>query len=441
MTNTALSFGVDEPIALGPDGTAPTELRLFRRGENRTAKGVFVFDDAAAAAVMSTYAEMGRKWVMVDYDHGSLQKAPVDPSRSSRAAGTARLELRGGDLWATNIRWTPDAKKAIEAGEWPSISPAFSHDDKGRPSWLINFGLTGNPATFAPAELIAANAITERLDALEAALSKDAGDRSHHEQQRAERAPEETLAMNFAEMMKKKKKVVMEALGMDESAFDKMMGDYEEEMACKKKLSASEALPTDVMALSVGLASTASQADVTGRIGALAATEKELLSVTGEKGPSAALGVVEAWKKDAGRAKTLGETLAKIEDEKRKTTVETALNTALSEKRITKPEVEGKDGKGGLREKGLQDPEWLVAHLSTREPIAALAINHEQPKTTPKGGSAEPNKIDLGDRKFEQLSGMEQARLYRDAPEQYASLKADWEDRGKPAFASLTAAA
>lgn len=245
--------------------------------------------------------------------------------------------------------------------------------------------------------------------------------------------------MNFAEMMKKKKKVVMEALGMDEDAFDKMMADYEAG-AVRKTASVVDALPTDVMALSVGLKADAPQADVTRRIGVLADTEFKLLAVTGEKSPSAAFGVVEAWQKNAAKAKTLGEQLAKIETDQRTATVETALNTALAEKKIMKPEIDGKDGKGGLREKGLQDPDWLVAHLATREPIAALATNYEQPKTAPKDGSSAPKKADLGDRKFEELSGVEQAQIYHEAPEQYTALKADWEKRGKPLFTSLRAA-
>ena len=561
---TLLSFGVDEPIALGPDGTAPTELRLFRAGENRTRKGTFAFDDEAARQVMSTYAEMGRAWVMVDYDHGSLQKAPVDPSRSSRAAGTARLELRAGELWATNIRWTPDAKKAIEAGEWPSISPAFSHDEQGRPNWLINFGLTGNPATYAPAELVAANVIGERLSLLETAMlamlralpfqaypvedrswdgpasiervrrwassdgsgaketidwakyaqafahvdpemREDFGgyklphhdvvngrlvtvtggvqaaggvmrgarggvdipeaDRSaveahlaQHYHQWDAKAPWEAessasiVTTNFRRgriftgnnmsmsklglLMAAKGKTAADlakALGIDEmDAMAFMMEDENEGMACKRMEPALYSV--------LSLAKTADDTAVEKRVRVLADVEMNLLSVTGEKSGSAALGVVEAWKKNAATAKATAEKLAKIEGERLASRVDTLLATAVAEKRIVKPEIDGKDGKGGLRAKGIEDPEWLEAHLSTREPIVLLTTNYEQPQTKPKGGGAESRMVEVGDRKFEQLSGVEQARLYSEAPEQYTALKVDWEKRGKPLFTSLRAA-
>lgn len=443
--NTLLSFGLDELIALGPDGSAPTELRLLRCGENRTAKGVFMFDDVAAQRVMTRYAEMGRAWVIADYDHGSLQKTPVDPSRSSRAAGTARLELRDGELWAVNIKWTSAAKAAIEAGEWPSISPAFAHDDDGRPNWLINFGLTGNPATYAPAELIAANVILERLDALSAALSttttattttsastKDALT-TPTRPRRIFTGSTKMRQTELGMLMAAKGKTAADlakALGIEElEAMSLMMGEDEDNydgMGLK---------PTMCTALSI--ASGSDDKAVEARAKALVDTEVKLLSVTGEKSSSSAFGVIEAWKENAGKAKGYGEQLAKIEAERLAARVDTLLSAAVADKKITKPEIDGKDGKGGLRAKGLQDPEWLEAHLSTREPIAALAMNYEQPQTKPKDGSGAAAKVDVGDRKYEALSGRELAQIHNEAPEQYAALKADWEKRGQPLFTSL----
>jgi phage I-like protein len=438
MTNTLLSFGQDEPIALGPDGTAPTELRLFRRGVNATAKGSFVFDDAAAMAVMARYAEMGRTWVMADYDHGSLQKAPVDPSKSSRAAGTARLELRSGELWATNIRWTPDAKRAIEAGEWPSISPAFSHDENGRPTWLINFGLTGNPATYHPEELIAANALDapallEKLDALLAALTPAAPVGANEPPARLVRLcmgkkMRQTGLGAFMAAIGKTAADLAKALGVDENAVMGFMIEDDDE--------GSGAMGMKPQMYSVlNVAAGADEATVKARVQALVDVEAKLLTATSEKTSSAALGVVEAWKTDAARVKDLSASLAKIEAERLTARVDAMLNTAITEKRITKPEVEGD---GGLRVKGLQDPEWLSGYLTKREPIAMLTTDFEQPKTKPENGSEE-KAIDVGQRKFEDLSGPEQAAMYTEAPKQYTALKADWESRGRPQFASLRA--
>lgn len=143
-------------IAIDPKDP-PRELRLFRVGVNQSLKGPFVFDAAAAREVMATYQAMGHP-LAIDYDHGSIQKDAIDPSQSGKSAGRFDLELRGGELWAVNIRWSPAADAAIRREEWPFISPAFQSDEEGRVFLVLNFALTSNPALFEPARLIAASA-------------------------------------------------------------------------------------------------------------------------------------------------------------------------------------------------------------------------------------------------------------------------------------------
>lgn len=140
------------------DRTPPREIRLFKAGENASTKGPFLFDDKAAAAVMSVYAQMGRR-VTWDYHHGAVQENPVDPSKAGKASGVCDLEVRAGELWATNITWTPEASAGIANGEWLYFSPAFERDKTGRPLWLINVALENNPALFGLDELIAATAL------------------------------------------------------------------------------------------------------------------------------------------------------------------------------------------------------------------------------------------------------------------------------------------
>ena len=85
----------------------PTEIRIFRAGSNPSTKGDYKFTATSAALVMSQFEKMGRR-VTWDYDHGSLRKDAIDPSKSAKSAGSGRLELRAGELWMVDIEWTPE---------------------------------------------------------------------------------------------------------------------------------------------------------------------------------------------------------------------------------------------------------------------------------------------------------------------------------------------
>lgn len=156
----------------------PAEFRIFTAGVVDTSKGRFVFDEAAALAVLSEYEAQGNT-LMIDYDHASLSPAPVDPAQAGKAAGWFDLEVRGGELWAVNVRWTQPAAEALQRKEWRYMSPAFTTDADGRITSLMNVAITNIPATrklepLMAASLIAASlggqmdpkAVQEALDAL-----------------------------------------------------------------------------------------------------------------------------------------------------------------------------------------------------------------------------------------------------------------------------------
>jgi ribosomal protein L12E/L44/L45/RPP1/RPP2 len=143
-------------IAL-PGDEPPREFRIFTAGEVDTVKGKFLFDDAAAASVMAEYLAHGID-LMVDYDHASLgtDRAP-DPAQAGKAAAWFGLEVRAGELWAVNVRWTPPATEALKRKEWRFMSPAFSTDEEGRITSLLNVAITNLPATRRLEPLMAAN--------------------------------------------------------------------------------------------------------------------------------------------------------------------------------------------------------------------------------------------------------------------------------------------
>lgn len=128
------------------DRTPPSAFRVFASGIIDTTKGLFKFDELAAAKVMAAVKEWGNDFP-VDYGHGMVDWMPADPGAAGVAAGWFRPELRGGELWAVDVRWTDRAAGYIRAGEYRYISPAFQTDDDSRIARLVNVALTNLPAT------------------------------------------------------------------------------------------------------------------------------------------------------------------------------------------------------------------------------------------------------------------------------------------------------
>ena len=144
-----------------PEKGPPTEFRIFTAGKVETTKGTFIFDEEAAAAVMADYKAHGVE-LMIDYDHASLAGLVLDPAMAGKAAGWFTPELRSGELWATNVRWSPAAAQALGDAEWRYMSPAFDIDKDGRIISLCNVALTNLPATHNLDALVAASRTRDR---------------------------------------------------------------------------------------------------------------------------------------------------------------------------------------------------------------------------------------------------------------------------------------
>jgi phage I-like protein len=143
--------------ALEPDaaGAYPTEFRIFKAGANVTSKGTTIFDEQAAADVMKHYAQKGVD-MMIDLEHESTDE-PVRPD-SRDARGWFNLEVRNGELWAVNVRWTPDGARRLAEKTQRYISPLFyERKEDGRVAWLVNVALVGDPATHGAVPLVAAS--------------------------------------------------------------------------------------------------------------------------------------------------------------------------------------------------------------------------------------------------------------------------------------------
>ena len=143
--------------ALGDE--PPREFLIFRRGINTTTTGSVLFDDVAAESVLSAW----RRWgvdLIIDLEHASVlgENPATDRVDARDARGYFDLELRNGELWAVNVRWTAEGERRIRERTQRYISPAFIPDEKtGRVVELINCALCSMPATHHAQELIAAS--------------------------------------------------------------------------------------------------------------------------------------------------------------------------------------------------------------------------------------------------------------------------------------------
>jgi hypothetical protein len=153
-------------LSIALDGEAPpSEFRLFKAGENHTTKGVFLFDAKAAVMVMAAATAYANDYA-IDLEHRALDQESrgYDPD----ARGWFNLAVRNGELWAINVRWTPDGARRLSEKTQRYISPAFCTDDENRVTEIVNIALVAMPATHGTPALVAAHRGT-RMSVNEAA--------------------------------------------------------------------------------------------------------------------------------------------------------------------------------------------------------------------------------------------------------------------------------
>jgi phage I-like protein len=155
----ALQNGCTE-LVIGSDNALPSEFAIFTPGDNPSTKGPAIWDVQAADSVMSFVRERGRVDYMIDLEHRSLDAGAVAlSSDAADAMGWFNVEMRGLELWAVNVRWTPEGERRLRAKLQRYTSPAFYWLDaeNGRVGEIINVALVSMPATHDQAALVAAS--------------------------------------------------------------------------------------------------------------------------------------------------------------------------------------------------------------------------------------------------------------------------------------------
>ena len=329
----------------------PTEFRIFAAGKNESSKGSVIFDDEAAKRVLADYASQGNE-LMIDYDHYALETGMPDPAQAGKAAGWFNLEVRDGELWAVNVRWTEPAAEALRRREWRYISPAF-YTDKNRVTSLINVALTNLPATKKLQPLMAAS---------------------------------ERVALSGGKMDPKKIKEALEAIKNEDAGkaleiLESMLVDAAGGMAVDEPPAGegfSDAPPMsdeDKQAVAAGMRTLVREG---------IAAFKKLLALTGEKDLGQAIAKVETWKQTFVELSSREEQLEK-ERETLEANERRKLVGELVKLGIEIPATAWKEGNGSLPCDRLQ-----------KEPIAELrarvaALSKARGVSSPKKGGGEIN--------------------------------------------------
>jgi len=152
-------FTTHIPIPQGVGDEPPTEILLLKKGKTETENGPYIFNETSAKLLTEEFQRRGVR-AFSDWHHSSTlpPEKVLDPRKASAASSHYDLEVRNGDLWATNIEWTPDGYDDLKMKRVTYISPAFDATTKGVVASWRSFALTNDPATHEIAPLVAAEA-------------------------------------------------------------------------------------------------------------------------------------------------------------------------------------------------------------------------------------------------------------------------------------------
>lgn len=349
-----------ELIGVGEFRDPPTEYRIFLAGENATDKGTFLFDEEAQRLVMEAWAKRGVDMAM-DYEHQSLQDPPIE---APNAATRIVPQVRNGELWATEVKWTDRAAGYLRAGEYRYTSPAFNYDGKTfRITNLINVALTNNPATYAIAPLVAAStqAKEPRMDF------------------------EKVIAELKAKLAEQETQI---------AALTAAKTEAEQRLAALT--ATKEGTEGEVEQLSAALSiSGKTRPERVAAATSLATLRSNLMTLTGAQSEAQAIGTVAGWKQNAQDVAKLTARVEEMETEKLNVELEGLLNEAAKQGKVEPARREEikkvalNVGGGKVSRAGV---DTLSAFLSVAVPKVQTAVHVEKPT---EGGTKHPLELHI----------------------------------------------
>lgn len=285
-------FGVE-----GESRIPPREFRIFPAGDFETEKGLFTFDADAQATVMESYARRSVDLTM-DYEHQALHEPPIEAPASCKSWVP---QIRNGELWATECKWTDRAYGYLLAGEYRYFSPAFSHDDDGRIKEVLNIALTNIPAMRGIAPLVAAS--------------------------RRETGNKEGTSMDyeklFKELQAKHDQVVAEL-----TAVKAANADLTAKLSATTTTTQPEVEEVKALTAVLSLGAAAGASDRSAAVTALSTFRTNVRTLTGADSDPVAIGKIHAWKAAHGEVERLSARVTELENEKLSGEFEAVLNEA-----------------------------------------------------------------------------------------------------------------
>lgn len=363
-----LRSGLVIELRSSKESAVPTEFRVFAAGANESTRGTFLFDEKAAASVMEEFSERGTD-IVIDYNHGSTDEfGMMNPAMAAKAAGWCALELRNGELWAVNVRWTKPALAALEAGEWRYISPTFTHDKDNRPQSILAIALENIPALHNLEPLVAASA------------------------EKGTKMP--TVSESWVPMCFGRSccasSVCCQACCCKQACCsvcccpcppDASGATDSGKMQMHAALRGKE-IPMRTVASALRLSDAASEADVLGAVARLSATSGELASLcaaTGKSTTGEAIGVLQGLKAEADKVPTLTAKLTAIEKAGADAKADGLIKAATEDGRLPPAKVDG--ARKLYADHGMPA---LEASLSMLSPVVATAKDGKEPGKEPE---------------------------------------------------------
>ena len=273
-------FGIEGDLR-----TPPKEFRIFPAGAFETEKGKFSFDDKAQETVMASYSRRNVDLTM-DYEHQALHEPPIEAPASCKSWVP---QIRNGELWATECKWTDRAYGYLLSGEYRYFSPAFSHDDDGQIKEVLNIALTNIPAMRGIAPLVAAS--------------------------RTATGNKEGTSMDFEKLFKELQ-AKHEAIVAELTAVKASNADLTAKLSAATTTAQPEVEEVKTLTAVLSLGATAGAPDRTAAITALTSFRGNVRALTGADSDAVALGKVHAWKAAHGEVERLSTRVTELENEK-----------------------------------------------------------------------------------------------------------------------------
>ena len=131
--------------APAPEGMAPTEFCIFKKGLLTTVDGeAYLFNDDDSADVIAQWKKHGIR-LHCDYEHQSELTGADIPNGGTPAAGWFDLEDREDGLYAINAEWKEPALTDLKDGTYKYFSPVFYLDSNKHIKKFKSLALTNVP--------------------------------------------------------------------------------------------------------------------------------------------------------------------------------------------------------------------------------------------------------------------------------------------------------